>query len=57
MLTEVSNAGSPHQLAFQADARAVEEDGEYVDVTEAALKQAYVHVLTSNSASVPIRKK
>ena len=57
VLSEVSHAGSPHQLAFQADTCAEEENGEYVDVSQAALKQAYVHVLTSNSASVPIRKK
>lgn len=57
VLAEVSHAGSPHQLAFQADANAVEEGAEYLDVSLAALKQAYVHVLTSNSASVPIRKK
>lgn len=57
VLAEVSHAGSPHQLAFQADTNAVEEGAEYLDVSLAALKQAYVHVLTSNSASVPIRKK
>ncbi|WP_031360997.1 TniB family NTP-binding protein [Caballeronia sordidicola] len=47
----VNHAGSPHRLAFQ-DAGM---DG--AGVEPAALKQAYVHVLTSNSASVPIRKK
>lgn len=51
VLEEVSHAGSPHQTAFQ-DAGA-----EDIDVPLAALKQAYVHVLTSNSTSVPIRKK
>ncbi|MCC8402008.1 TniB family NTP-binding protein [Paraburkholderia sp. MMS20-SJTN17] len=47
----VSHAGSPHRLAFQdsGDADA--------SVEPAALKQAYVHVLTSNAASVPVRKK
>lgn len=49
-LDEVSHAGSPHQLAFQDDGN------EDVDVPMAALRQAYVHVLTSNSMSVPIRK-
>lgn len=57
VLAEVCHAGSPHQLAFQADACAVDEGSESADVSLAALKQAYVHVLTSNSASVPIRKK
>lgn len=57
VLSEVSHAGSPHQLAFQADVNAEEEGAEYLDVSLAALKQAFVHVLTSNSASVPIRKK
>lgn len=51
VLEEVSHAGSPHQTAFQ-DAGA-----EDIDMPLAALKQAYVHVLTSNSTSVPIRKK
>lgn len=50
VLDEVSHAGSPHQLAFQGSG--VED----IDVPLAALKQAYVHVLTSNSASVPVRK-
>jgi hypothetical protein len=47
----VNHAGSPHRLAFQ-DAGI---DG--AGVEPAALKQAYVHVLNSNSASVPVRKK
>ncbi|WP_330165506.1 TniB family NTP-binding protein [Burkholderia sp. 9779_493] len=47
----VSHAGSPHRLAFQDSGI----DG--AGVEPAALKQAYVHVLTSNSASVPVRKK
>lgn len=51
VLDEVSHAGSPHQLAFQ------DSGVEDVVVPLAALKQAYVHVLTSNSASVPVRKK
>lgn len=51
VLEDVSHAGSPHQLAFQGSG---DED---TDVPLAALKQAYVHVLTSNSASVPVRKK
>lgn len=56
-LAEVSHAGSPHQLAFQDAAGDVDERGDSVDVSLTALKQAYVHVLSSNSASVPIRKK
>lgn len=51
VLEEVNHAGSPHRLAFQDSA--VDDVG----VEPAALKQAYVHVLTSNSASVPVRKK
>lgn len=51
VLDEVSHAGSPHQLAFQGSGF------EDIDVPPAALKQAYVHVLTSNSTSVPIRRK
>jgi hypothetical protein len=47
----VSHAGSPHKLAFEDSG--VEDAG----VEPAALKQAYVHVLASSSASVPIRKK
>lgn len=47
----VSHAGSPHQLAFQDSG--IDDAG----VAPAALKQAYVHVLTSNMASVPVRKK
>lgn len=61
VLDEVSHAGSPHLLAFQDSAGVAEEwrqgEGEMVEVSPAALKQAYVHVLKSNSASVPIRKK
>ena len=48
---DVSHAGSPHRLAFQ------DADIEDVGVEPRALKQAYVYVLTSNSASVPVRKK
>jgi hypothetical protein len=51
VLEEVSHAGSPHKLAFQ-DAGIND-----VGVEPAALKQAFVHVLTSNAASVPVRKK
>jgi hypothetical protein len=47
----VSHAGSPHLPAFQDLGVAGQE------VESAALKQAYVHVLSSNSASVPVRKK
>lgn len=50
-LEDVSHAGSPHKLAF------LDSGIEAVDVEPAALKQAYVHVLTSNSASIPVRKK
>ncbi|WP_371867277.1 TniB family NTP-binding protein [Duganella lactea] len=50
-LEDVSHAGSPHKLAFQ------DSGIESLDVEPAALKQAYVHVLTSNSASIPVRKK
>ena len=56
-LNEVSHAGSPHLLAFQDTADDVDEHGDYVDVSLAALKQAYVYVLESNFASVPVRKK
>ena len=48
-LKDVSHAGSPHRLSFQ-------DSGLGAVVEPAALKQAYVHVLTSNAASVPIRK-
>lgn len=57
VLDEVSHAGSPHQLAFQAPADIAVQGGEDVDVSLAALRQAYVHVLTSNATSVPVRKK
>lgn len=50
-LKEVCHSGSPHQLPFQGSGV------ENIDVPLAAMKQAYVHVLTSNSASVPVRKK
>jgi hypothetical protein len=50
-LEGVSHAGSPHKLSFQ------DAGIEDVDVEPAALRQAYVHVLTSNTTSVPIRKK
>lgn len=49
-LEDVSHAGSPHQFAFRNAGM------EGVDVELMALKQAYVHVLTSNTASVPVRK-
>jgi hypothetical protein len=48
---DVSHAGSPHKLAFQ------DSGIEDVGVEPIALKQAYVHVLTSNTTSVPVRKK
>lgn len=48
-LEEVSHAGSPHRLAFQ--------DPNNIAVVEpAALKQAYAHVLSSNTMPVPVRK-
>lgn len=50
-IESVSHAGSPHRLPFQ-DA-GIDDAG----VEPAALKQAYVHVLTSNAASIPVRKK
>lgn len=50
-LEDVSHAGSPHRLAFEDSG--INDAG----VEPAALKQAYVHVLTSNAASVPVRKK
>lgn len=46
----VSHAGSPHKLPFQDSG--IDNAG----VEPTALKQAYVHVLTSNAASVPVRK-
>lgn len=48
---DVSHAGSPLQLAFLDSG--VEDAG----VEPKALRQAYVHVLTSNTTSPPIRKK
>lgn len=50
-LEGVVHAGSPHRLAFQ------DSGNDDTGVEPAALKQAYVYVLTSNSASVPVRKK
>ncbi len=50
-IKSVTHAGSPNRLAFQDSGI-----GD-VDVEPAALKQAYVHVLQSNTASVPVRKK
>lgn len=47
---EVSHAGSPHRLAFQ------DPTENNTAVEPAALKQAYVHVLSSNTMSLPIRK-
>jgi hypothetical protein len=50
-IKSVNHAGSPHRLSF-------EDAGiDDVGVEPAALKQAYVHVLTSNASSVPVRKK
>lgn len=50
-LEDVSHAGSPHRLSF------LDSGIENVGVEPAALKQAYVHVLNSNTTSVPVRKK
>ncbi|KDB09967.1 hypothetical protein LIG30_1169 [Burkholderia sp. lig30] len=50
-LEYVDHAGSPHQLSFQDSG--IEDAG----VAPAALQQAYVHVLSSNAMSVPVRKK
>jgi adenylate kinase family enzyme len=50
-LEDVSHAGSPHQLAF------LDSGIKDVGVELLAMKQAYVHVLTSNTTSVPVRKK
>lgn len=50
-LEDVSHAGSPHQLAF----RDLGIKG--ANVEPLALQQAYVHVLTSNTTPVPVRKK
>ena len=50
-IEDVSHAGSPHRLAF------LDSGIEDVDVEPMALRQAYVHVLTSNTASVPVHKK
>ncbi|WP_240648441.1 TniB family NTP-binding protein [Pararobbsia silviterrae] len=47
----VSHAGSPHRLAFQ------NTDTENAGVEPTALRQAYVHVMTSNAASIPVPKK
>ncbi|MDR5884271.1 TniB family NTP-binding protein [Caballeronia sp. LZ032] len=50
-IKSVNHAGSPHRLSF-------EDAGiDDVGVEPAALKQAYVHVLTSNASSVPVRTK
>lgn len=48
---EVSHAGSPHHLAFQDSG--IDDEG----VEPAAMKQAYVQVLTNNTMSVPVRSK
>lgn len=50
-LEDVSHAGSPHRLSF------LDSGIEDVGVEPVALRQAYVHVLTSNTTSVPVRKK
>jgi hypothetical protein len=50
-LENVSHAGSPHRLAFEDSG--IDDAG----VELAALRQAYVHVLTSNATSIPVRKK
>ena len=47
----VSHAGSPHIRAFE------DSGADDAGVPPAALRQAYVHVLESNAASVPVRKK
>jgi hypothetical protein len=49
-LEEVSHAGSPHRLAFR------DSTTNNTQVEPAALKQAYAHVLSSNTMPVPIRK-
>ncbi|MBB2998284.1 hypothetical protein FHX57_000597 [Paraburkholderia tropica] len=48
---KVTHHGSPNFPAFQ------DSDDKDADVEPAALKQAYVYVLQSNAASVPVRKK
>lgn len=50
-LEDVNHAGSPNILAFLDSG--IDDAG----VEPAALKQAYVHVLKTNAASVPVRKK
>lgn len=50
-LEDVSHAGSPHRPSF------LDSGIEDVGVEPAALRQAYVHVLNSNTTSVPVRKK
>jgi hypothetical protein len=47
----VNHAGSPHRRAFQDSG--MDDAG----VEPAALKQAYVHVMTTNGAFPPVRKK
>jgi len=49
-LEEVSHAGSPHRLAFE------DPTASNTAVEPAALKQAYAHVLSSNTMPVPVRK-
>lgn len=48
---QVSHAGSPHRPAFQ------DSDLNDTSVAPAALKQAFVQVLKSNSGDVPVRRK
>lgn len=51
VLKEVPHSGSPHILAFQ------DSGADEAGASPVSLKQAYVHVLTSNAASGLIRKK
>ena len=48
---QVNHAGSPHKLPFLDSG--IEDKG----IKQILLKQAYAHVLTSNMAAVPVRKK
>ena len=51
VLEEVSHAGSPHRLAFE------DPTANNTGVEPAALKQAYAHVLSSNTMFIPMSKK